>query len=95
MDELDGFVSHYRDSSGLECDAVVHLRDGTYGLVEVKLGGDDLIEEGASSLKSLRDAIDTDKMGSPAFCMVLVGVGEYSYLREDGIFVVPICALGV
>lgn len=94
MDELDGFVSHYRDSSGLECDAVVHLRDGTYGLVEVKLGGDDLIEEGASSLKSLRDAIDTDKMGSPAFCMVLVGVGEYSYLREDGIFVVPICALG-
>lgn len=93
MDRLDGFVSHYRDSSGLECDAVAHLRDGAYGLIEIKLGGRRLIEEGAASLKTLAKTIDTSKMGKPAFLMVLTGSDDMSYPREDGVLVVPIRTL--
>ena len=95
MDAHDGFVSHYRDSNGLECDAVVHLRDGRYGLIEVKLGGDRLIDEGAKSLIELRRTLDTSRMGNPAFLMVLTATGGFSYPREDGVYVVPIRALGV
>ena len=90
-----GDVFHYRDKRGLECDAVIHLRDGRYGLVEVKLGGDGLIEEGASTLCKLRDEIDTKSMNEPSFLMVLTGVGDYSYPREDGVMVVPVTTLGV
>ena len=90
---LNGKVYHFRDKNGLECDAVVHLRDGRYGLVEIKLGGDDLIEEGAASLKDLASKIDTEKMKAPAFMMVLIGVGTYAYRREDGVYVVPIGCL--
>lgn len=90
---LNGNVYHFRDKNGLECDAVVHLRDGSYGLVEIKLGGDDLIEEGAESLKTLAAKIDTEHMKEPAFKMVLIGVGTYAYRREDGIYVVPIGCL--
>ena len=89
----NGNVYHYRDKSGLECDAVVHLRNGSYGLIEVKLGGDRLIEEGAKNLKKLRDKIDTTKMKTPAFLMVLIGVGDYAYRRKDGVYVVPIGCL--
>jgi predicted AAA+ superfamily ATPase len=92
---LGGDVFHYRDQRGLECDAVIHLRDGRYGLIEVKLGGDKLIEEGASSLHKLRDEIDVEKMPAPSFLMVLTGVGDFSYPREDDVFVVPIATLGV
>lgn len=94
-DALDGSVSHYRDSNGLECDAVVHLRNGAYGLVEIKLGGDRLIEEGASSLKKLASVLDSGRMGAPAFLMVLTGTVGYSYPRKDGVLVVPIQLLGV
>lgn len=87
---LDGEVFHYRDSSGLECDSVVHLRNGSYGLVEIKLGGDKLIEEGAATLKSLAKKIDTTRMKEPSFLMVLTGTTSYAYRREDGIYVVPI-----
>ena len=90
---LGGNVYHFRDKNGLECDAVVHLRNGSYGLVEIKLGGDDLIEEGAESLKTLAAKIDTEHMKEPAFKMVLIGVGTYAYRREDGIYVVPIGCL--
>lgn len=90
---LNGNVYHFRDKNGLECDAVVHLRDGRYGLVEIKLGGDDLIKEGAKALKDLAGKIDTEKMKEPSFMMVLVGVGTYAYRREDGVFVVPIGCL--
>ncbi len=90
---LNGKVYHFRDKNGLECDAVVHLRDGRYGLVEIKLGGDDLIEGGAASLKDLASKIDTEKMKAPAFMMVLIGVGTYAYRREDGVYVVPIGCL--
>jgi hypothetical protein len=90
---LDGAVYHYRDSSGLECDAVVHLRNGSYGLVEIKLGGETWIEEGASTLKSLAKKIDTTKMKEPSFLMVLTGTTGYAYRREDGVYVVPIGCL--
>ena len=92
-ESLFGSVHHYRDKNGLECDAVVHLRDGRYGLVEVKLGGDKLIAEGVDSLLSLAKKIDTDKMKKPSFLMVLTAAGSYAYQREDGIFVVPIGCL--
>ena len=92
-DALDGDIYHYRDKTGLECDAVIHLRNGSYGLIEVKLGGDELINEGAESLKKLADKIDTGKMKSPAFLMVLCGVAPFAYRREDGVFVVPISCL--
>ena len=92
-DALGGKVYHYRDKTGLECDAVIHLRNGLYGLIEVKLGGDKLIEEGAKNLLTLSDKIDTTKMKAPAFKMVLVGVGKYAYQRQDGVYVVPIGCL--
>lgn len=94
-DALGGDVYHYRDRSGLEADAVIHLRNGSYGLVEVKLGGDSLIEEGAKSLLALRDKIDASTTGAPSFLMVLTATGNYSYYREDGVFVVPLAVLGV
>lgn len=90
---LNGDIYHYRDNRNLECDCVVHLRNGTYGLIEVKIGGDKLIEEGAASLKKLVNKIDTEKMKEPSFLMVLVGTGTNPYKREDGIFVVPIGCL--
>lgn len=90
---LDGNVYHYRDKSGLECDAVVHLKNGVYGLVEIKLGGDRLISEGVETLKKLSSNIDTTKMKAPAFKMVLVGVGEMAYRRSDGIYIVPLSCL--
>ena len=90
---LDGHVSHYRDRNGLECDAVVHLRNGKYGLVEVKIGGDTLIEEGVKNLKSLSQKIDTDRMNEPSFMMVLTAIGDYAFRRSDGVWIVPIAAL--
>ena len=92
-DALNGEVYHYRDKDGLECDAVIHLRNGTYGLIEIKLGGDKLIEEGSVNLKALSNKIDTDKMKKPAFLMVLTGTGDFAYRRPDGVYVVPIGCL--
>lgn len=90
---LDGNVYHYRDKSGLECDAVVHLRNGSYGLVEIKLGGDKLIEEGTETLKTLSDLIDTNSMKKPSFMMVLCAQAPFAYKRNDGVYVVPITSL--
>ena len=81
-DALNGKIYHFRDKTGLECDAVVHLRNGSYGLVEVKLGGERLIEEGAENLRTLKEKIDTTKMKAPSFLMVLIGVGDYAYRRQ-------------
>lgn len=92
-DSLDGTVYHYRDKNGLECDAVIHLRNGSYGLIEIKLGGENAIEYGSKTLKKLRDKIDTEKMKKPEFLMVMTGTGQYAYQREDGIYVVPIGTL--
>lgn len=90
---LNGNVFHYRDKNGLECDAVIHLKNGQYGLVEIKLGGEKLIEEGATSLKTMLSKIDTEKMKVPSFLMVLTGTGDYAYCRQDGVLVVPVGCL--
>ena len=92
-ESIDGEVYHYRDKSGLECDTVVYLRNGSFGLIEIKLGGDKLIEEGAENLKIFSRKIDTDKMKAPSFLMVLTGTGNFAYRREDGVYVVPIGCL--
>lgn len=90
---MNGNVYHYRDKNGLECDAVIHLRDGRYGLIELKLGGDKLISQGASTLLNLADKIDSTKMKNPSFMMVITASGDYAYRREDGVLVVPIGCL--
>ena len=90
---LGGKVFHYLDKSGLECDAVVHLRDGRYGLVEMKLGGEVLIEKGAKSLARLAEKIDTSKMKAPSFRMIVVADGACAYRRPDGTIVCPIGCL--
>lgn len=90
---MDGSLYHYRDSNGLECDAVLHCRNGSYGLVEIKLGGDTAIEDGAKNLHALEKIIDTTRMSAPSFKMVLIGVGKYAYRRKDGVYVVPIGCL--
>ncbi|MBP5365592.1 MAG: ATP-binding protein [Bacteroidales bacterium] len=92
-DALDGQIYHYRDSNGLECDTVIHRRNGSYALLEVKLGGEKLINEAAKSMIELSRNIDTDKMQSPSFMAVIVGVGKYAYKRPDGVFVIPIGCL--
>lgn len=93
-DALDGKVYHYRDKNNLECDAVIHLRNGSYGLVEVKIGGTEPIREGAESLKTLSSKIDSTRMKTPSFMMVLTGIGKFAYKRpEEGVLVVPIGCL--
>ena len=90
---LDGSLYHYRDSSGLECDTVLHRRNGSYALLEVKLGGTERIEESATNLKALAEKIDTDRMAAPSFMAVITGAGGFAYRREDGVFVIPIGCL--
>ena len=91
---LNGTVYHYRDKNGLECDAVVHLRNGQYALVEIKLGGQTLIQDGAKTLNALENLIDDSRMNTPAFKMILTATGDFAYRRpEDGIYVVPIGCL--
>lgn len=92
-ESLGGSVCHYRDNTGLECDAVVHLRNGKYGLVEIKLGGEKAIGDGTKSLLKLGSVIDTARMKEPSFMMVLTGVGQYAYRREDGVLVVSVGVL--
>ena len=93
-DSLGGNVYHYRDKNGLECDAVLHLRNGHYGLIEIKLGGESLINDGAKSLNALEAQIDTSRMKPASFKMILTAVGEYAYRRsEDNVYVVPLGCL--
>lgn len=92
-ESIGGEILHYRDKSGLECDTVIHLRNGKYGLAEIKLGGQRLIEEGVTNLKKLYEKIDTTKMPAPSFMMIVVGTGDFAYRREDGIYIVPIGCL--
>lgn len=90
---LDGEIRHFRTKENLECDAVIHLRNGNYGLAEIKLGGDKLIEEGARNLRKIKSLLDTTKMKDPSFLMVVAGTAPYAYKREDGVYVVPIGCL--
>ena len=92
-DALNGSVSHYLDRNGLECDAVVHLRNGASGLVEVKLGGESLIDEGAATLNVLSGLVDTSRQKEVAFKMVVTATGDSAYQRPDGIIVCPIGCL--
>lgn len=92
-ESLNGSIYHYRDRSGLECDAVIHLRNGHYGLVEIKLGGDNLINAGAANLIRLESMIDLEKMPAPSFKMILTGTDRYAHMRPDGVMVVPIGCL--
>ena len=92
-DAIDGKIYHYRDKTGLECDAVIHLRDGNYGLIEIKLGGEKVINESSKNLLKLAEKIDTNKMKEPSFMMILTAVGDFAYKRNDGIYVVPIGCL--
>jgi hypothetical protein len=93
MDALDGSVAHYLDASGLECDAVLHRRNGVHALVEMKLGGKELIEKGAASLKKLASKLDATASPAPAFLMVLTATGDFAYRREDGVIVCPLACL--
>ena len=93
VESLNGSLYHYKDAADLECDAVVHLRGGDYGLIEIKLGGDKLINEGVNNLLKLKNKIDPNKMKNPSFLMVLTGTGNYAYQRKDKIYIVPIGCL--
>ena len=90
---LDGKLYHYKDSTGLECDTVLHRRNGSYALLEVKLGGEENIKEGAANMLKLAANIDTDKMPAPSFMAVIIGVGKYAFRRDDGVYVIPIGCL--
>lgn len=93
-EELDGRLYHYLDKSGLECDAVMHLADGSYGLIEIKLGGDDLVAKGVATVVELADKIDTKKMQKPSFKMVLTAHGDFAYPYKDtGVLICPIGCL--
>ena len=92
-ESLDGKIYNYRDKSGLEADAVIHLNNGKWGLVEIKLGGETLINEGAQTLTKLKEVIDLDKMSKPAFLAIITATDSFAYQREDGIYVIPIACL--
>lgn len=93
VEELGGRLYHYHDKSGLECDAVMRLENGKYGLIEVKTGGETLIAKGSKSLKDLVAKIDTTKMPKPSFLMVLTADGDFAYRNDDGVLVCPIGCL--
>lgn len=93
MDNLGGKVFNYHDKDGLKVDAIVHLRDGQWGAIEIKLGGETLINEGAKALLTLSKKIDVDSMKKPSFLMVLSAADEFAYRRTDGVLVVPIGCL--
>lgn len=89
---MNGTLYHYRDSNGLEADAVIHLRNGNYGLIEMKLGRQIDIDEGAEHLRTLANIIDTEYMKAPSFLMI-VTAGNAAYTRPDGVHVVPLACL--
>ena len=95
---LGGRISYYRDRYGLEADAVLHLKDGRYALIEVKLGSNE-IEEGAGHLKEIKRLVaEYNKSETqcplrlPDLLMVITG-GKYAYTRDDGVVICPISAL--
>ncbi len=92
-DALNGNIYHFRDANGLECDAVLHRRNGSYGLIEIKLGGPNNIDKAVTTLHTLAEKIDTEKMNKPAFLMVVTAIGQYAYRRKDGVYVIPIGCL--
>ena len=89
----DAAVYHYHDSDKLEADMIVEARDGRWMAVEVKLGGEEWIEEAARSLLRLSQKVDTDQVGAPAKLVIVTATG-YGYDRPDGTTVLPVTALG-
>lgn len=89
---LDGDVFFYRDNNNLESDAVIHLKDGRWAAIEIKIGSEEAIEEAAKNLLQLTEIVDTKEMNSPSFLMIITA-GKYAYRRKDGIYVVPITTL--
>ena len=92
-EELGGRLYHYHDKSGLECDAVMRLENGQYGLIEIKTGGETLIAKGEKSLKDLATKIDTTKMPHPSFLMILTADGDFAYRTNADVWVCPIGCL--
>ncbi len=90
-DAMDGELFHYRDSSGLEADAVIALNDGRWAAIEIKLGTKE-VEEAAKHLLALKQRVNTQKMREPAFLMIITGEG-LAYQRKDGVFIVPVGCL--
>ncbi len=89
---IDGDVYYYRDKNGLECDAIVHLNNGKWGAIEIKIGSNEAIEEAANNLKAFQNTVDLEQMNKPSFLMVLTAT-EYAYRRQDGVYVVPLGTL--
>jgi len=90
-DSLDGNVYHYRDAKGVEVDAIIQMKDGRWGAVEVKMGARD-IETAAASLMNFKANIDTAKMQEPSFLMVLTAT-ETAFQMGNGVWVVPLGCL--
>jgi predicted AAA+ superfamily ATPase len=88
---IDGEVFHYRDANGLEADAIIHLKDGRWGAIEVKTGAKE-IEIAAENLKKLKTIVNVQKMQEPSFLMILTAT-ELAYKRSDGVYIVPIGCL--
>ncbi|MDC7236819.1 MAG: DUF4143 domain-containing protein [Sphaerochaetaceae bacterium] len=91
-ESLNGRLYHFRDNKGFKIDSIIHLDNGNYGLIEIKLFDQNRIDEGAKNLLKLSSIINTKKMKKPSFLMVLTGT-NYAYKRDDGVFVVPITCL--
>lgn len=88
---LGGEITYYRDKSDFEVDVILKLPNGKWGAIEIKLGSG-YIEEAAQNLLKFKNKIDTEKIKEPSFLVVLSG-SNYSYQREDGVYVVSIGSL--
>lgn len=89
---IKGMLRHYRDGNGLECDCIIHLKDGRYGLIEIKLGGESLINEGCNNLSRIKNIFVGSSLREPSFMMILTAVGN-SYTTKNNIKIVPITLL--
>ena len=85
---LKGKLRHYRDGNGLECDAVLHLKNGEYALIEIKLGGEQLIADGIKNLNALENKIINSNQHLPKFKMIITACGD-AYIKNN-VFIVPI-----
>lgn len=88
---MDGEVLRYKDKNGLEIDAVIQLIDGRWGAIQIKMGSH-LFDEAAEKLISLANKVDQSTMGKPSF-LAIVSATEYGYIRDDGVYVIPIGCL--
>ena len=90
-ESLGGDVTFYRDERGFEVDAILRMPSGKWGAIEIKLGAG-YIDEAANNLLKFKEHVDIKKCGEPSFLLVLTGT-NYSYKRDDGVYVVSIGTL--